>query len=77
MDNLLAKLALTKDEEAILKQITKNSKNKRIICIETGEVFSSRKDLMQKLNVAESTVCHYFKGTQKTLKGKTYKELKQ
>lgn len=34
-----------------MKQITKKLKNKRIICIETGEVFSSRKDLMQKLKV--------------------------
>ena len=50
---------------------TNQNHRKKVICIETGEIFSSLKDAKDKYNL--STLCEHLKGRYKTCKGKHYK----
>ena len=50
---------------------TNKNHRKKVICIETGEIFNSLKDAQDKYNL--STLCRHLKGKYKTCKGKHYK----
>lgn len=49
---------------------------KKIVCIETGEIFESVKDAGEKMNVSASSISHHLKGRQKTAKGFHFEYLK-
>lgn len=72
--------AMTEEEEQNWKRfliyyLKKKSKNeKRIICIETKEIFSTLKDLAFYLNKSTFTVREYIKSN-KSIYGKHYKYL--
>lgn len=50
---------------------TNKNHRKKVICIETGEIFNSLKEAKDKYNL--STLCGHLKGRYKTCKGKHYK----
>lgn len=49
---------------------TNASHRKKVICIETGEIFQSLKEAETKYNL--TSLCNHLKGKQKTCKGKHY-----
>ncbi len=53
---------------------TNGNHRKKVICIETGEIFESLKEAEDKYNL--STLCGHLKGKYKTCKGKHYKYYK-
>lgn len=53
---------------------TNCSHKKKVICIETGEIFNSLKEAIDKYNL--STLCGHLKGRYETCKGKHYKYYK-
>lgn len=48
---------------------TNASHKKKIICVETGEIFDSVKETGEHLNVSPSNISHVLKGRQKSVKG--------
>lgn len=48
---------------------TNASHRKKIICIETGEIFESVKEASESLGIRASNISHVLKGRQKTAKG--------
>ena len=50
---------------------TNGNHRKKVICIETGEIFNSLKEAKDKYNL--STLCGHLKGRYETCKGKHYK----
>ena len=50
---------------------TNENHRKKVICIETGEIFNSLKEAIDKYNL--STLCGHLKGRYETCKGKHYK----
>lgn len=50
---------------------TNSGHRKKVICVETGEVFNSLKEAIDKYNL--STLCGHLKGKYETCKGKHYK----
>ena len=53
---------------------TNSGHRKKVICVETGEVFNSLKEAEDKYNL--STLCGHLKGKYETCKGKHYKYYK-
>ena len=49
---------------------TNENHRKKVICIETGEIFNSLKEAIDKYNL--TSLCHHLKGRQKTCKGNHY-----
>lgn len=72
-------LAMTEeDKNKIIKNVRKidskyNPSSKRIMCIETNEVFDCIKDVVNKYNISRTSICNYLKGKTKTCKNYHWK----
>lgn len=55
---------------------TNVSHRKKIICVETGEIFESVKAASESLEIGASNISHVLKGRQKTVKGFHFEYLK-
>jgi group I intron endonuclease len=76
-DNLSKKLTGTKFSKEICKKISKNKigKNtKKIICLETKQIFNSIKECSDYLNISKGCICSFVKGKYPypTLRGYTF-----
>jgi group I intron endonuclease len=77
-DNLRKKLSGRKLSKDICKKISQNKigkKTKKILCLETQQIFNSIKDCSEFLNISKSCICSFVKGKYPypTLKGYTFK----
>lgn len=72
-DNRASNLRWISREENAKRGHDKYNRNYKIICLDTGEVFETRKELAEALGVNFCTVNNYFAGITKSLKGKQYR----
>jgi group I intron endonuclease len=77
-DNLRKKLSGKKLSKNICEKISQNKigkKTKKIICLETQQVFNSIKECSEYLNISKGCICSFVKGKYPylTLKGYTFK----
>jgi group I intron endonuclease len=77
-DNLKEKLSGRKLSKELCEKISKNKigkKTKKIICIETQQIFNSIKECSENLNISKGCICSFVKGKYlyPTLKGFTFK----
>jgi group I intron endonuclease len=77
-DNLKEKLSGKKLSKELCEKISKNKigkKTKKIICIETQQIFNSIKECSENLNISKGCICSFVKGKYlyPTLKGFTFK----
>jgi group I intron endonuclease len=77
-DNLREKLSGRKLSKEICEKISRNKigkKTKKIICIETQQIFNSIKECSEHLNISKGCICSFVKGNYPypTLKGYTFK----
>jgi group I intron endonuclease len=77
-DNLRKKLSGRKLSNDICKKISQNKigkKTKKILCLETQQVFNSIKECSESLNISKGCICSFVKGKYpySTLKGYTFK----
>jgi len=77
-DNLRKKLSGRKLSKDICKKISQNKigkKTKKILCLETQQIFNSIKECSESLNISKGCICSFVKGKYPypTLKGYTFK----